>query len=118
MSLLCLQFLPKNEFICSFFGTIHGLTICFRHYLTFITQYNVNTYYLKFQGNLFLLKDMQDLVLQYFKKTVLRPRAVGKSEFLGGQVIAQCISKENVLFLFLAFYLRGRLPLCPVPTVL
>ena len=25
----------KNEFICSFFGRIHGLTICFRNYLTF-----------------------------------------------------------------------------------
>ena len=26
----------KNEFICSFFGRIHVLTICFRNYLTFI----------------------------------------------------------------------------------
>ena len=25
----------KNEFICSFFGRIHGLTICFRNQLTF-----------------------------------------------------------------------------------
>ena len=45
MSFLCLQFLPKmnenmshrskNKFIFSFFGIIHGLTICFRNYLTF-----------------------------------------------------------------------------------
>ena len=61
---------------------------------------------------------MQDLVLQYLKKTVLRPRAAGKSGFLGGQVVVHCLLKENVLFLPLAFYLRGRLPLCPVPTVL
>ena len=64
--------------------------------------------YLKFHGNLFLLKDMQDLVLQYLKKTVLRPRAIGKSEYLGGQVIVHCLSKENVLLLFLAFYLGWR----------
>ena len=25
----------KNEFVCSFFGRINGLTICFRNYLTF-----------------------------------------------------------------------------------
>ena len=36
-----LQFLPKNErsskneFIRSYFGRIHGLTICFQNYLTF-----------------------------------------------------------------------------------
>ena len=49
MSFWCLQFLPKNEqkqvnlryrcskveFICSFFGRIHDLTICFRVLLTF-----------------------------------------------------------------------------------
>ena len=49
MSFWCLQFLPKNEqkqvdlryhnskveFIRSFFGRIHGLTICFRVLLTF-----------------------------------------------------------------------------------
>lgn len=55
---------------------------------------------------------MQDLVLQYLKKTVLRPRAVGKSEFLGGQVIVQYLSKEKVLLLFLAFYLGWRVN-CP-----
>jgi hypothetical protein len=46
MSFWCLQFLPKNEqklryhsskneFIRSFFGRIHGLTICLRVLLTF-----------------------------------------------------------------------------------
>ena len=54
MSFWCLQFLPKNErkqvdlryhsskvkFIRSFFGEIHGLTICFRVLLTFIMNFD------------------------------------------------------------------------------
>ena len=43
---------------------------------------------------------MQDLVLQYLKKTVLRPRAIGKSEFLGGQVIVHCLF-EGKCFAFI-----------------
>ena len=50
---LCLQFLPKtnentshlvvkrNSFVC-FFGIIHGLTICFRNYLTFRKNYHIH----------------------------------------------------------------------------
>ena len=55
---------------------------------------------------------MQDLVLQYLKKTVLRPRAVGKSEFLGGQVCSS-MPFEGILS-----GMEGRLPLPPVPTAL
>ena len=32
----------KIEFICSFFGRIHGLTICFRDYLTFSYLFSEN----------------------------------------------------------------------------
>ena len=50
------------------------------------------------------------------QEKVLRPRAVGKSEFLGGQVVVQCLSKEKVLLLFLAFYLGWRVD-CPHPLI-
>ena len=56
---------------------------------------------------------MQDLVLQYLKKTVLRPRAIGKSEFLGGlEVIVHCLF-EGKGFAFIPAILsgmKGRLP--------
>ena len=32
----------KNKFIRSFFGRIHGLTICFRNYLTFRSKVHTN----------------------------------------------------------------------------
>ena len=77
--------------------------------------------YLEFHGNLFLLKDMQDLVLQYLKKTVLRPRAVGKSEFLGGQVCSS-MPFEGKGFAFIPGILSGGggsiAPLPPIPTAL
>ena len=54
MSFWCLQFLPenkqkmshssKNEFICCFFGRIHGLTICFQINMTFkLTKYKFSS---------------------------------------------------------------------------
>ena len=60
---------------------------------------------------------MQDLVLQYLKKTVLRPRAIGKSEFLGGQVIVHCLF-ELKGFAFIPGILsgmEGQLPPPPSP---
>ena len=63
---------------------------------------------------------MQDLVLQYLKKTVLRPRAVGRSKFLGGQVIVPFLSKEMFCFYSWHFIWDWGVdcPYPPIPTAL
>jgi hypothetical protein len=64
---------------------------------------------------------MQDLVLQYLKKTVLRPRAVGRSKFLGGKAINSSVSFEGKGFAFIPGILsgmEGQLPLRPDPMAL